>query len=106
MESENLEKLKKKIISKDQEFPERAERESFRQKDINTETHWQKRGNRDKKEDAESFMTQKEKHIQEFQGGFLFCCCFLVLAIALIGYIFYSGSNTVSSSNISIDANG
>ena len=30
----------------------------------------------------------------------------MVLASALIGYIFYSGSNTVSSSNISIDANG
>ena len=41
MESENLEKLKKKLYQKDQEFPERAERESFRQKNID-ETHWKK----------------------------------------------------------------
>ncbi|MEK7130899.1 MAG: hypothetical protein AAB924_00835 [Patescibacteria group bacterium] len=106
MESENLEKLKKKLYQKDQEFPERAERESFRQKNISAETHWKKDEIGTKKEDAEILMAHKRSIFKSFKAVFYFVVAFLVLAIALIGYIFYSGSNTVSSSNISIDANG
>ena len=106
MESENLEKLKKKLYQKDQEFPERAERESFRQKNIDAETHWKKNETEIKKEDAEILVDYKKSMFKRFKAVFYFVIAFLVLASALIGYIFYSGSNTVSSSNISIDANG
>jgi len=101
-----LEKLKKKLYQKDQEFPERAERESFRQKNTDAETHWKKNEIETKKEDAEILIANNKSIFKSFKAVFYFVIIFLVLASALIGYILYSGSNTVSSSNISIDANG
>ena len=104
MESENLEKLKKKLYQKDQEFPERGERDVFRQKEINTQSDWKKEET--KKEDDDNFVAKKGNAFKSLKAVLYFVVAFVVLAIALIGYIIYSGSNTVSSSNISIDANG
>lgn len=104
MESENLEKLKKKLYQKDQEFPERGERDVFRQKEINTQSDWKKM--EIKKEGNGNFMAQKKNAFKGLKAVLYFIVIFFVLATALVGYIIYSGSNTVSSSNISIDANG
>ena len=104
MESENLEKLKKKLYQKDQEFPERGERDAFRQKEFDAQTDWKKEET--KKEHEGNFTAQKKNAFKSLKAVLYFVVAFFVLAIALAGYIIYSGSNTVSSSNISIDANG
>lgn len=104
MESENLEKLKKRLYQKDQEFPERVERESFQPSQIDAQAKWQQ--GEVKKEEGGNFMIQKKGMFRNLKLFFYFIIAFFVLAIVLAGYIMYSGSNTVSSSNISIDING
>lgn len=104
MESENLEKLKKKLYQKDQEFPERTERESFRQTRVDAQADWRKE--EVKKTDTSNIKIPQNGISKSLKMVFYFGIFFVVLVAGMIGYIMYSGGNTVSSSNISIDANG
>lgn len=99
-----MEKLKKKLYQKDQEFPERTERNSFRRTRENAQTDWKKE--EIEKTDDNNFVEPKKTMTKSLKLFFFFVAFFAVLAIGLAGYIMYSGNNTVSSSNISIDANG
>ena len=111
MESNNLENLKKKLYQKDRKFPSRLKRESFRQEENQTKAYWQKeepayRTSMTEKIDAGNFSVPKTSIFKRLKIFVYLLIVFAVLAGGAAVYMIYSGGNIVSSSNVSIDANG
>ena len=111
MESNNLENLKKKLYQKDRKFPSRLKRESFRQEENQTKAYWQKeepayRTGMPEKIDAGNFSVPKISIFKRLKIFVYLLIVFAVLAGGAAVYMIYSGGNIVSSSNVSIDANG
>ena len=111
MESNNLENLKKKLYQKDRKFPSRLKRESFRQEENQTKAYWQKeepayRTGMPEKIDAGNFSVSKTSIFKRLKIFVYLLIVFVVLAGGAAVYMIYSGGNIVSSSNVSIDANG
>ncbi len=110
MESNNLEKLKKKLYQKDQKFPNRLERETFRQEKEKTSPYWQKKEpayqtDRPEKNKARNFVVQKKSIFKRLRIFIYSLAAFVVLA-GVATYMIYFGSNIVSSANVFIEANG
>ncbi len=111
MESKNLENLKKKLYQKGRKFPDRLERETFHQEENETSPYWQKEeparpSGGPEKNDMGDFSVLKNSVFSRLKIFLYLLVVFVVLAGGAAAYIMYSGSNTVSSSNVSIDANG
>lgn len=111
MESNNLENLKKKLYQKGRKFPARLERETFRQEESKTSPYWQKEEpahwtNGLEKVDTGSFVADKNGIFKRLKIFIYSLIIFIVLAGGVAVYTMYSGNNIVSSSNVSIDANG
>lgn len=111
MESNNLENLKKKLYQKNKDFPDRLERETFRQEESETSPYWQKEepassADGMEKTDSGVFAVPKNSIFQRLKIFIYLLVVFIVLAGAAAAYMMYSGGNIVSSSNVSIDANG
>ena len=106
MESNNLENLKKKLYQKDRKFPDRLERENYRPEENETSLYWQKEETEKNDNNIGSFAVLKKSIFGRLKFFLYLLVIFVVLAGGAAAYIMYSGSNTVSSSNVSIDANG
>ena len=104
MESNNLENLKKKLYQKDRKFPDRLKRETLRQEENQASPYWQKEDI--KKVDAGGFAVPQNSIFRRLKIFLYLLIVFVVLAGGAAAYIMYSGGNIVSSSNVSIDANG
>jgi len=111
MAMDNLEKLKKKLYQKNKDFPDRLERENYRQEENETSPYWQKEepaspAGRPGKIDMGDFIVPKNNIFKRLKIFVYLLIVFVVLAGGAAAYIMYSGGNIVSSSNVSIDANG
>lgn len=111
MESNNLENLKKKLYQKNRKFPARLERETFRPEENQTNPYWPKeepayRTGGPEKVDIGSFAAAKNNIFKRLKIFVYLLVVFVVLAGGAAVYMMYSGGNIVSSSNVSIDANG
>mgnify|MGYP001579196771 CR=1 FL=1 len=111
MESNNLENLKKKLYQKGRKFPARLERETFRQEENPANPYWQKeepayRTEGLEKSDTGSFVVYKNSLFGRLKIFAYLLIIFVILAGGGAAYMMFSGGNIVSSSNVSIDANG
>src|SRR3989344_7008818 len=104
MESSNLENLKKKLYQKGRKFSDRLKRETLRQEENETSPYWQKEDT--EKNDTGDFAVPKNNTFKRLKIFLYLLVVFVVLAGGVAAYLIYSGGNIVSSSNVSIDANG
>ena len=104
MESNNLENLKKKLYQKGRKFPNRLERETLRQEENQSSPYWPKEDL--EKIDTGNFPPPSDGPFKRLKIFVYLLIVFVVLAGGAAAYIMYSGGNIVSSSNVSIDANG
>src|SRR3989338_4398617 len=104
MAMDNLEKLKKKLYQKNRKFPDRIERENLRQEESKTSPYWPKEDL--EKIDTGNFSPPSDGLFKRLKIFLYLLIVFVVLAGGAAAYIMYSGGNIVSSSNVSIDANG
>ena len=103
---DNLEKLNKKLHQKDRKFPDRLERETFQQEENETSSYWQKEETEKNDNNIGSFAVLKKSIFGRLKFFLYLLVIFVVLAGGAAAYIMYSGSNIISSSNVSIEANG
>src|SRR3989338_2886958 len=118
MESSNLENLKKKLYQKGRKFSDRLKRETLRQEENQSSPYWQKEKFAHRLPTGEAGIGGPEKNNMGdfavpknsvFKGLKIFVyllIVFVILAGGAAAYLMYSGGNIVSSSNVSIDANG
>ena len=111
MESNNLENLKKKLYQTGRKFPDRLKRETFRQEENKASSYWQKEEparstDGTEKIDMGDLAVLKNSIFSRLKIFVYLLVVFVVLAGGAAAYIMYSGGNIVSSSNVSIDANG
>src|SRR3989344_8604013 len=104
MAMDNLEKLKKKLYQKGREFPDRLERETFRREENEASPYWPKEDL--EKNNMGDFAVPKNNTFKRLKIFLYLLVVFVVLAGGVAAYLIYSGGNIVSSSNVSIDANG
>ena len=104
MAMDNLEKLKKKLYQKNRKFSDRLKRETLRQEENENSPYWQKEDT--EKNDAGDFAVPKNNTFKRLKIFLYLLVVFVVLAGGVAAYLIYSGGNIVSSSNVSIDANG
>src|SRR3989338_1995011 len=104
MAMDNLEKLKKKLYQKGRKFSDRLKRETLRQEENQTSMYWQKEDT--EKKDMSDFPILKNGIFKRLKIFVYLLVVFVVLAGGAAAYLIYSGGNIVSSSNVSIDANG
>ena len=104
MESNNLENLKKKLYQKSRKFPDRLKRETLRQEENQFSPYWQKEDT--EKNDMSDFPVLKNGLFKRLKIFFYLLVVFVFFAGGVAAYLMYSGGNIVSSSNVSIDANG
>ena len=104
MESNNLENLKKKLYQKGRKFPNRLERETLRKEENEASPYWPKEDL--EKIDTGNFPPPSDGPFKRLKIFVYLLIVFVVLAGGAAAYIMYSGGNIVSSSNVSIDANG
>ena len=104
MESNNLENLKKKLYQKGRKFPNRLERETLRQEENQSSPYWPKEDL--EKIDTGNFPPPSDGPFKRLKIFVYLLIVFVVLAGGAAAYLMYSGGNIVSSSNVSIDANG
>ena len=104
MAMDNLENLKKKLYQKGRKFSDRLKRETLRQEKNETSPYWQKEDT--EKNDAGDFAVPKNNTFKRLKIFLYLLVVFVVLAGGVAAYLIYSGGNIVSSSNVSIDANG
>ena len=104
MAMDNLENLKKKLYQKGRKFSDRLKRETLRQEENETSPYWQKEDT--EKNDAGDFAVPKNNTFKRLKIFLYLLVVFVVLAGGVAAYLIYSGGNIVSSSNVSIDANG
>lgn len=99
-EYNNLEKLKKRLYKKGSAFDSRMEREKLKGGSENVAPYW------DIKENDEINMKSKRKKISLIKIFIFLSIFFLFGAGGLSAYIWYSGVNVVSSSNVAVDIAG
>ena len=104
-------KILKKAVSESRKFPARLERETFRQEENPANPYWQKeepayRTEGLEKSDTGSFAVYKNSFFGRLKIFAYLLIIFVILAGGAVAYMMYSGGNIVSSSNVSIDANG
>src|SRR3989339_51507 len=104
MESNNLENLKKKLYQKGRKFPNRLERETLRKEENEASPYWPKEDL--EKIDTGNFPPPSDGPFKRLKIFLYLLVVFVVLAGGAAAYFIYSGGNIVSSSNVSIDANG
>src|SRR3989338_924223 len=104
MAMDNLEKLKKKLYQKNRKFSDRLKRETLRQEESETSPYWQKEDLG--KIDTGNFSPPSDGLFKRLKIFVYLLIVFVVLAGGAAAYLMYSGGNIVSSSNVSIDANG
>jgi len=104
MAMDNLEKLKKKLYQKGRKFSDRLKRETLRQEENQTSMYWQKEDT--EKKDMSDFPILKNGIFKRLKIFVYLLVVFVVLAGGAAAYLIYSGGNIISSSNVSIDANG
>ena len=104
MESNNLENLKKKLYQKSRKFPDRLKRETLRKEENQFSPYWQKEDT--EKNDMSDFPVLKNGLFKRLKIFFYLLVVFVFFAGGVAAYLMYSGGNIVSSSNVSIDANG
>ena len=104
MESNNLENLKKKLYQKGRKFPNRLERETLRKEENEASPYWPKEDL--EKIDTGNFPPPSDGPFKRLKIFVYLLIVFVVLAGGAAAYLMYSGGNIVSSSNVSIDANG
>src|SRR3990167_7739020 len=104
MESNNLENLKKKLYQKSRKFPDRLKRETLRQEENQFSPYWQKEDT--EKNDMSDFPVLKNGLFKRLKIFFYLLVVFVFFAGGVAAYLMYSGGNIVSSSNVSIYANG
>ena len=111
MAMDNLENLKKKLYQKSRKFSNRLKRETLRQEENQTSPYWQKEepahsADEPEKNDVGDFTTPQNSVFKRLKIFLYLLVVFVVLAGGTAAYLMYSGGNIVSSSNVSIDANG
>lgn len=104
MEPNNLENLKKKLYQKSKKFPDRIERETFRQEENKARSYWQKK--EPKKVNLGNFVVKKNNIFKRLKIFVYLIILFAVSAGSFAVYRMYFGNNIISSANVSIDANG
>ena len=104
MAMDNLEKLKKKLYQKNRKFSDRLKRETLRQEESEISPYWPKEDL--EKIDTGNFSPPSDGLFKRLKIFVYLLIVFVVLAGGAAAYIMYSGGNIVSSSNVSIDANG
>src|SRR3989338_11055279 len=111
MAMDNLENMKKKLYQKSRKFSNRLKRETLRQEENQTSPYWQKEepahsADEPEKNDVGDFTTPQNSVFKRLKIFLYLLVVFVVLAGGTAAYLMYSGGNIVSSSNVSIDANG
>jgi len=111
MESSNLKNLKKKLYQKGRKFPDRLKRENYRQEENQASPYWQKEEpsrptSGTEKIDEGVFAVPPNGIFRRLKIFVYLLVVFVILAGGAAAYLIYSGGNIVSSSNVSIDANG
>ena len=104
MAMDNLEKLKKKLYQKNRKFSDRLKRETLRQEESEISPYWPKEDL--EKIDTGNFSPPSDGLFKRLKIFVYLLIVFVVLAGGAAAYLMYSGGNIVSSSNVSIDANG
>jgi len=104
MAMDNLEKLKKKLYQKNRKFSDRLKRETLRQEENQSSPYWPKEDL--EKIDTGNFPSPSDGLFKRLKIFVYLLIVFVVLAGGAAAYLMYSGGNIVSSSNVSIDANG
>src|SRR3990167_7633177 len=100
MESNNLDFL----LGAEFPFSDRLKRETLRQEENQSSPYWQKEDM--EKIDMGGFAVPQNSVFKGLKIFVYLLIVFVVLAGGAAAYIMYSGGNIVSSSNVSIDANG
>jgi len=104
-ENTNLEKLKKKLYQKDQVFEPRLEREKTRQTGRSiAPRYWQDEEEERKK--PEKKIIARKSFLSPLKIVIVLSAVLLLMVGGMFSYLWFSGSNTVSSSNVSISAVG